>query len=91
MTGLIFRPARPEDKPRVLEITAHTWSDGDYIPEVWDDWLADPKGEFTVAELDGVVVALAKLTSLGQDQWWLEGLRVDPERRLKGIGQAMNT
>jgi RimJ/RimL family protein N-acetyltransferase len=89
--NLVFRPACPEDKPRVLEITAHTWSDGDYIPEVWDNWLADLKGEFTVAVLDGVVVALAKLTWLGQDQWWIEGLRVAPEWRLKGIGQATNT
>jgi GNAT superfamily N-acetyltransferase len=88
--GLVLRPARPEDKPRVLEITAQTWNGGDYIPEVWEDWLADPKGELTVAELDGTVTALAKLTWQGQDQWWMEGLRVDPAWRLKGIGQAMN-
>ena len=86
---LVFRPARAKDKPRVLEITTHTWDDGDYIPEVWDNWLADPHGEFTVAELDGVVVALSKLTRVVGDQWWIEGLRVDPERRLSGIGQAM--
>jgi GNAT superfamily N-acetyltransferase len=76
----------------MLEITANTWGDGwDYIPNVWDHWLADPEGEFTMAELDGVVVALAKLTSVGNGQWWMEGLRVDPQQRLKGIGQAMNT
>ena len=51
--------------------------------------MADPKGEFTVAELDGVVAALAKLTWLDEGQWWMEGLRVDPERRLKGIGLAI--
>jgi len=88
-TDFTFRPLRPEDKPRVLEITAHTWGDGDYIPEVWERWLADPKGEFTAAAQDGVVVAIAKLTWQGEGQWWMEGLRVDPERRLKGIGQAM--
>ena len=86
---LVFRPARAKDKPRVLEITTHTWDDGDYIPEVWDNWLADSQGEFTVAELDGVVAALSKLTRVVGDQWWIEGLRVDPERRLSGIGQAM--
>jgi len=90
LMGLTFRPARPEDKQRMLEITARTWGDdGDYVPEVWDRWLVDPKGEFTVAEFDGVVVALAKLTWQGEGHWWLEGLRVDPERRLKGVGQAM--
>jgi GNAT superfamily N-acetyltransferase len=86
---LVFRPARPEDKPRVQEITAHTWDDGDYIPEVWDNWLADPQGELAVAVDDDVVVALSKLTQVVGDQWWIEGLRVDPERRLRGIGQAM--
>jgi len=92
LPGLTFRPARLEDKPRMLAITARTFGDdGDYVPEVWDRWLADPKGELTVAELDGVVVALAKITWQGESQWWLEGLRVDPDRRLKGIGQAMNT
>ena len=89
LTDFTFRPLYPEDKPRVLEITAHTWGDGDYIPEVWERWLADPKGEFTAAVQEGVVVAIAKLTWQGEGQWWLEGLRVDPERRLKGIGLAM--
>lgn len=89
LSDLTFRPVYPEDKPRVLEITAHTWGDGDYIPEVWERWLADPKGEFTAAVQEGVVVAIAKLTWQGEGQWWLEGLRVDPERRLKRIGQAM--
>ena len=87
--NLVFRPARAQDKPRVLEITAHTWDDGDYIPEVWDNWLADPQGELTVALDEGVVVALSKLTRVVGDEWWIEGLRVDPERRLNGIGQAM--
>ena len=87
---LTFRPARPEDKQRMLEITANTWGEGgDYIPQVWDHWLTDPEGEFTMAEVDSVVVALAKLTSVGNGQWWMEGLRVDPQNRLKGIGQAM--
>lgn len=91
MTGLTFRPARPEDKQRVLEITARTWGEhGDYIPEVWDQWLTDPKGELTVAEADGVVIALGKITWQAEGQWWLEGLRVDPDQRLNGIGQAMN-
>ena len=89
LSDLTFRPLRPEDKPRVLEITAHTWGDGDYIPEVWEDWLADLNGEFTAAVQEGVVVAIAKLTWRGEGQWWLEGLRVDPERRLQGVGQAM--
>ncbi len=89
LVDVSFRPARAQDKARVLEITAHTWGDGDYIAEVWEDWLADPQGELTVAELGGQVVALFKLTVQSPGQMWLEGLRVDPNRRKQGIATAM--
>ena len=89
---LAFRPVRIEDKPCVLDFTRNTWGedDGDYIQYVFDDWLADPRGEFTAAMLDGEVVAIAKLTDMGDDEWWFEGLRVDPAHRLKGIAAAFN-
>ena len=97
--NLVFRPVRPEDKPRVLDFTAHTWgeNDGDYIKEVFDEWLADPRGRFTAIELDtadaalrGQPVAIGKLTDLGEGELWLEGLRVDPAHRMKGIGEALH-
>jgi len=90
--NLIFRPVRAEDKPRVLEFTAHTWGedDGDYIKEVFDDWLADPKGQFVAVEIDAQPVAIAKLTDMGDGELWLEGLRVDPAQRKQGIGQALH-
>jgi GNAT superfamily N-acetyltransferase len=90
---LVFRAARASDKPRVLEFTAHTWGEdeGDYIKDVFDDWLADPKGQFVAAELDGQPVAIGKLTDLGDGELWLEGLRVDPEHRRQGIGAALHS
>ena len=90
--NLILRPVRAEDKPRVLEFTAHTWGedDSDYIKDVFDDWLADRKGQFVAVELDGQVAAIAKLTDLGEGELWLEGLRVDPAHRQKGIGEALH-
>ena len=90
--GLTFHPVRAEDKPRILDITARTWGEdeGDYIQYVFDDWLADPGGEFTAVELDGQVVGIAKLTDLGSGEWWFEGLRVDPVQRRKGIAAAIN-
>ena len=90
--NLIFRPVRAEDKPRVLEFTAHTWGEeeGDYIQYVFDDWLADAKGRFVAAELEEQPVAIARLADLGDGELWLEGLRVDPAHRKKGIGQALH-
>jgi len=86
----VFRPVRSEDKSRVLEFTAHTWDDGDYIHDVFDLWLADADGQFTAVELDGRAIAIAKLTDLGEGEVWLEGLRVDPAHRQKGIGEALH-
>jgi GNAT superfamily N-acetyltransferase len=68
-------------------ICAHTWEWGDYIPEVWDDWLADEQGLIIVGELADGVVALSRMRYQELDQIWLEGMRVDPEHRRRGIGR----
>ncbi|MBI5564802.1 MAG: GNAT family N-acetyltransferase [Chloroflexi bacterium] len=80
------------DKDRILAFTAHTWGvdEDDYIRDVFDDWLADQTGEFTAALIDDQVVAIAKLTDLGNGEWWFEGLRVDPDFRRRGIASALN-
>jgi len=87
--ALEIRRARPEDRQTVMEICAHTWEGGDYIPEVWDEWLADEQGPLLVGVLDGEVVAVEKIRWTAPQEVWLEGLRVHPERRGKGIGTAL--
>ncbi|RME32959.1 MAG: AI-2E family transporter, partial [Thermoflexia bacterium] len=52
----VLRPACPEDRSGMEAVCGTIWDGEDYIPEVWDEWLADPDGELTVAELDGRVV-----------------------------------
>jgi GNAT superfamily N-acetyltransferase len=86
-TGMTIRPARPDDRPAMERICAHTWEWGDYIPEVWDDWLADEQGLTIVGELAGRAVALSRFRFQAPDQIWLEGMRVDPEYRRRGIGR----
>jgi GNAT superfamily N-acetyltransferase len=83
-----IRPAHPKDRPAIERICAHTWEWGDYIPEVWDDWLADASrggGHALVGEVDGLVVALSKVTLQTPEQVWLEGMRVDADYRQQGI------
>ena len=89
---LTFRPVRAEDKPRVLHFTRNTWGEdeGDYIQYVFDDWLADPRGEFTAAVVSGEVAGIAKLTDMGGGEWWFEGLRIDPAYRRRGIAREFN-
>ncbi len=89
--GLKMRDARRDDKGRVFEFTRRTWGQyGDFIPRVWHRWIGDKRGRLIIAELRGVPVGLAKITDFGRGEIWLEGLRVDPEQRGKGIARAIN-
>jgi GNAT superfamily N-acetyltransferase len=85
-----IRPALPLDREAVLEFCKFIWDGHDYLPDVWDDWLADPSGEMFVAEYAGKAVGLGRLTLLAPGQWWLEGLRVDPAYQGRRIGSQMN-
>ena len=86
----LIRPARPSDREAVLAISAQVWGGEDYVPEVVDRWLADPDGEFSVATLRGRVVGFSKLTRHGPGEWWLEGLRVDPRYRGRGVARRLH-
>jgi len=85
--AITVRPARVEDREAILAISAQIWQGEDYIPLVLDGWLAE--GGLAVAELDGVVAGLGKLTVLAPGEVWLEGLRVDPAHRGKGVAKAL--
>jgi GNAT superfamily N-acetyltransferase len=82
---LTIRPARPDDRPSMERICAQMWEGDDYVPYVWDEWLADGRGPLIVGELDGQVVALSKITFQTPHQAWLQGMRVDPGFRGRGI------
>lgn len=90
MPEIEFRAARPEDREAVLAFCIHTWDWGDYIEYVWDEWLHDPKGKLFVATVDGQPAAVAHVQMLTATEAWMEGLRVAPEYRNRGIARAMN-
>ena len=92
LTTLTFRPVQPAVKDRVLDFTRNTWGEDedDYIKDVFDEWQADPRGEFTSAVIDDQVVGIAKLTDMGDSEWWMEGLRIDPAYRRQGIASEFN-
>jgi GNAT superfamily N-acetyltransferase len=87
---LIVRPSLPTDTPDVLEFCKRIWDGEDYIPYVWDAWLADPRGQLFTAEYTGHAVGIARLTRLAPGQWWLEGFRVDPAHQDKKIGSHLH-
>ncbi len=86
---LTLRPVRPADRARVLEITEDVWEGRDYIPRVFDRWVADAGAEFQAAEVGGEVVGIQRIRPYAPGLVWYEGLRVATEHRRKGIARAM--
>lgn len=84
-----FRKVSEADKERVLEISSKIWEGTDFIKYVFDDWVKDTEGEFTLGEKDGVVVGFAKYTRHSDSEVWLEGIRVDEGYANQGFGKAI--
>ena len=89
--GIVVRQARDEDMDAVFAFSSTTFDGEDYIPYVWDDWLrADPaRGALLVATWDERPVGVIHWRLLGEDEAWIEGVRVDPEQRRRGVGRTM--
>jgi hypothetical protein len=66
------------------------WGGSDYLPLVWDRWLADDKGILLTATLDGRPVGMAKITILSPGEIWLEGLRLHPDLQGRGLTRQIN-
>jgi GNAT superfamily N-acetyltransferase len=85
-----IRFAVEADRNDIERIASQTWDGRDYLPRVFDQWLDDEEGTFNVMTYQGQVIALGKLSKLGEDEWWVEGLRVDPDFRGQGLGRIMH-
>ncbi|HEX9267259.1 MAG TPA: GNAT family N-acetyltransferase [Candidatus Limnocylindria bacterium] len=86
---LVIRRARPSDKRDVLAAVRTLWGGHDRIPDVFDTWVTHRSGPFFVAESAGRVVGMGKLTVVSRTEAWLEGGRVAPRWRRKGIATAL--
>lgn len=84
-----FRKVAQADKERVLEISSKIWEGHDFIQYVFDEWVSDTEGEFTLGEKDGVIVGFAKYTRHSDSEVWLEGIRVDEKYANQGFGKAI--
>src|SRR2546425_149837 len=82
---LVIRRARRTDKRDVLAAVRTIWGGQDRIPEVFDTWVTHRSGPFFVAESAGRVVGMGKLTVVSRTEAWLEGGRVAPRWRRRGI------
>lgn len=87
MTTIKLRKATQADRERVLQVERESTPGLQYLPFVYEQFLANERGEFSVAECDGDVVACAKLTVLPDNSAWLETIRVAPSHQGLGIGK----
>lgn len=84
------RPARAEDVPLVTAWTRETFDWGDYVPDRLPGWLDDPASHTLVCVDEGLVVGVVNTVMLSETEAWLEGARVHPVHRRRGIGSTMN-
>jgi GNAT superfamily N-acetyltransferase len=87
---ILCRSAGSVDTREALELVKGIWGGEDYVPEVWDHWLADIDGLLAVAVWQGQVVGIGHLSDLGWSEAWLEGLRVAPDLQGQGIGSRLH-
>lgn len=89
MTTITIRAARPADREKIIEVEAKSTPNLRYVPQVFEEFMAHPRGEFSVAEVDGELAACAKFSALPDNSAWLETLRVTPERQGLGVGKRL--
>jgi len=86
MIDMELRKAKSSDKNKVLEFCQTTFSWGDYISDVWDDWILE--GNLLVLIENDVPVAICHCY-IKSEQLWIEGIRVNKSHRRKGFAKRL--
>jgi len=84
-TYTMIREANISDKIPVLKFCKNTFSWGDYVGEVWDNWLSE--GNLLLYEKQSPVGICHAFYS--KDQVWIEGIRIDPTFRRQKIASSL--
>jgi len=85
---MILRRARPSDKETVLDFCKQTFSWGDYISEVWDNWISE--GYLLVITIDEIPVGICHAIIFNEYRLvWIEGIRINPIFRRQGLARKL--
>jgi len=82
-----LRRAEQEDREKVIEVESKSTPNLSYVPDVWEMFTSATIGEFSVAEIEGEIIACGNQSILPDGSAWLETLRVIPERQGLGAGK----
>ncbi|WP_049898679.1 GNAT family N-acetyltransferase [Halococcus agarilyticus] len=94
-TDITIRQARPDDYEGVAKFTRETWADresGDYIPEIYHEWIAgdgDRQRTF-LADAGDDVAGICQGVCLSDHEAWAQGMRVNPDYRGEGLSTQLN-
>ncbi|MEM7033726.1 MAG: GNAT family N-acetyltransferase, partial [Chloroflexota bacterium] len=86
---ILLRRATVNDRQAVIEVEAKSTPRLRYLAKVFDMFVSDQIGEFSVVEMNGDVVACGKFTIMPDESAWLETIRVIPEAQGLGIGKRL--
>lgn len=87
--SIVVRRARASDKRPLMKFVRKVWGGHDYIPSVWDTWLHDKGSVMDVIEVNGRQVGMGRLKFLDDGVGWLEGARIDPQFRGRGLATML--
>ncbi len=87
--NVVVREARASDREPLMHFVAKTWGGHDYIPSVWEEWLQDRTGRIFVVEVDGKQVGMNRVRFLRDGTGWLEGARIRPDFRGRGLASVL--
>jgi GNAT superfamily N-acetyltransferase len=76
------------DRPAIMRISSRIWGGHDYVPMFFEGWVSE--GGFWAVEMRNRLVGYGKATELAAGEWWLEGLRVAPDSRSRGVGKELS-
>lgn len=88
VNGIRLRRVQPQDLEQVVFIESQATPGLRYLGSVFDLFLNDHEGEFSVAEVNGRLVGCGKFTVLPDGSAWLESLRVLPDYQGLGVGKC---
>ncbi|NEU55775.1 GNAT family N-acetyltransferase [Halorussus sp. MSC15.2] len=94
MTGatIQLREARHEDYEQIAAFTQNTWPDregGDYIPDIYHDWIDGDDRRTVVADAGDDIAGIVQCVLLSDWESWGQGMRVNPEFRGRGVASRM--
>ncbi|MCW4050325.1 MAG: GNAT family N-acetyltransferase [Candidatus Bathyarchaeota archaeon] len=87
--NILLRKARDEDRDKVIWVESLSTPNLSYVQYVWDMFLNDKTGDWSVEEVDGEIFACGKYSILPDGSAWLETLRVIPARQGIGLGKRL--